>query len=173
MLLELEQATSLGPATVLSAGNNRALLQTAEARVCATIALPYIYQPAVGDLVLAIGRGDDWYVIGILCGTGKTTLTAAGDLDIRAPHGRIELSSGQAIRLRSPDIRVVAGRLALVARTAKEQFGSASRSVKEGYRLCAATLRTVVTSTYRLRADRIVERAEGEVKIDGHEIRLG
>jgi hypothetical protein len=173
MLAQLEQATSLGPVKVVQVAGNRLLLQAPEARIWALLALPYVYQAAVGDTVLVIGQNDAWYVIGVLNGTGRTVLTAASDLEIRAPHGQIDISSGQGIRLRSPTVRVVADRLTLLARSLAEHFGSVTRRVQETFSVLAGRLRTSVTGDYQLRAEKIVERAKNEVKINGQEVLLG
>ena len=59
------------------------LLRLAEDDVWAQMALAYPYQAAVGDTLLAIGQGESWYVIGVIRGTGTSTLTVPGDSRIQ------------------------------------------------------------------------------------------
>ncbi len=68
------------------------------------IVLACPYEPAIGDRVLDLGQDGAWNVIGVLQGTGKTTLTVPGDLAIRAPAGAIESSSGRAVKIKSPTV---------------------------------------------------------------------
>src|SRR3954470_18360721 len=85
-----DQRTYLGPAVVYDVADNRVQLEFPDELPWAVSALAYPYQPCKGDTVLAAGQGRNWYVIGILKGTGKTTLTVPGDFEIRAPKGRIK-----------------------------------------------------------------------------------
>ena len=86
MLLDLEQQTRLSPARVLRVDGTRVQLEFPDEFVWATVALAYPYEPAVNDMVLAIGQGEAWYVIGVLQGSGKTSLAVPGDLAILRPE---------------------------------------------------------------------------------------
>jgi len=165
--------TYLGPARVLGIGGGRAKIAVNNAEVWAVVALNGLYQPAVGDLVLAIAGGRDWYVIGVIDGHGMTALTAPGDIAIRAPRGRIQLTAAKGVTLRSPEVTVQAGRLELNARSVFERFTDATRWVRDAFHLRAGRLRSQVEGDYDLRADRITEVAENAVKIDGSKIHLG
>ena len=44
-------------------------------RAQAQMALSIPYEPTVGDVLLVIGKGDEHYVIGVLSGHGKTSLS--------------------------------------------------------------------------------------------------
>jgi hypothetical protein len=173
MLLELEHATHLGPARVLQTAGNRIQIELPDEIAWAVSALAFPYQPAVGDDVLTIGQAGSWYVIGVLRGTGKTTFTVPADLELRAPRGSIELVSAKEIRLKSPEVGITANKLSLLAQSVFESFVRATRWVKETFQLRAGRLRARVESTYDLKAERILERAEGDVKIDGRKIHLG
>jgi hypothetical protein len=171
--LHLDQNTYLGPARVHQASGQRVQLEFPDELPWALLALAYPYQPAVGDVVLAAGQGQNWYVIGVLQGTGKTTLTVPGDFEVAAPRGRISLIAGKGFHLKSPDVKITAGKLEIVARQLRERFTEARRWVKETFHLCARDIRTEVEGDYQLRAGRIHERAEEDVKIDGNKIHLG
>lgn len=171
--LALEQHTYLGPARVGKAAGNRVQLVFPDQRVWALLAIAYPYQPVAGDTVLAISQDDAWYVIGVLKGSGKTSFTAPGDIEFRAPHGRIDLISAKGLRIRSPVVKIVSDKLELLAGSMYEKFDTARRWVKGAFQLRAGRVRTTVDGTYRVKAQRIVERAEDDVKIDGRKIHLG
>jgi hypothetical protein len=173
LIAQQEQTTYLGPAQVLKATGNRAQLEMPDELAWATVALASPYQLAVGDTVLAIGQGGAWYVIGVLRGTGKTTFMVPGDLDIRAPRGSIELTSAKGVRIKSPVVELLADKLEVLAKSVFERFEDATRWVKDAFQLRVGRLRTRVESTYDLKANRILERAEEDVKIDGRKIDLG
>jgi hypothetical protein len=173
MMLALEQTTYLGPARVLRAAGGRVQLELPDEVAWAAVAVAFPYQVVEGDAVLAIGRSGAWYVIGVLNGCGPTTLVVPGNLSIQAPHGRIELTAMGGIDLTSPTVTVTAGRLELMAKSAIERFGRAARWVRGAFQLRAGRWRTHVDGRYGLKAQRIVARAVGAVKIDGDQIHLG
>jgi hypothetical protein len=152
---------------------NRVQLEFPDELAWATVALASPYQPAVEDSVLAIGQGGSWYVIGVLKGSGKTTLSVPGDLAILAPAGRIELASARGVKIKSPAVQIVADNLQFCARSIFERFAHATRWVKQTFQIRTGRLRARVDATYDIKADRILERAEGDVKIDGRQIHLG
>ncbi len=169
----LPSSPYLGPGRVVQASENMALLELPNERTWALVALALPYRLAEGDIVLAIGQDDSWYVIGVLEGSGRTSVTVPGDLEICAPYGRIDIKSAKGISLQSPGVRIAATALEILSRTVLERFGRATRWVKEGFHLRAGRARTVVESDYRVSAGKIVERAQGPVKIDGLKIDLG
>lgn len=169
----LEDSGYLGPARVGRVAGARVGLDLPDGRVWAQSALGYSYRVTPGDTVLAIGRNGAWFVIGVLEGRGKTTFTAPGDIEFRAPRGRIDLISAEGLRLRSPSVKICSDELEIVARSVRERFNSARRWVKDTFEVRAGRSRTLVEKTHRLMAGRIVERAEGDVKIDGRKIHLG
>lgn len=172
-MLALEQTTYLGPAEVVRVAPGRVQIDLPDDQPWAQLALAFPYQPAVGDSLLVVGQDEAWYVIGVLRGAGKTSLTVPGDLDIRAPQGRIEMSAGGGVTIRGPLVRLVAEKLEVAARSVFERFVEATRWVRGAWQLRAGRMRTRVEETYRLQAGRIVEHAEEDVKIDGQKIHLG
>jgi hypothetical protein len=173
MLLEVEQPTRLGPARVLNVSGERVQLEFPDELTWAVVALAFPYQPAAGDTVLAIGQGGSWYVIGVLQGSGKTTVVVPGDLAIRAPAGAIELISAGGVKIKSPMVQIVAGKLEVLAQSVFERFTRATRWVKETFQVRSGRLRARVEGAYDVQAERILERAAGDVKIDGRKIHLG
>ena len=173
MLDVIERTTYLGPATVVCATSSRMQLKLPDREVWATSALACGYEPSAGDVVLAIGEASAWYVIGILRGSGLTSFNVPGDLAIRAPAGRITLTAAQGLELKSRQVRVTATRLELVAQSAVERFGDVTRWVKAAFQLNVGRYRARVDGAYDVRADRILERATRDVRIDGAKINLG
>jgi len=172
-MLTLDQTTFLGPAPVLRSEGDRFQLDIGEHYCWAQSALAFPYVPAIGDVVLAIGQGDQWYVVGVLQGCGKTNLVVPGDLRISAPRGSIELDAAKGIRLRSPAVKIMADSLDVIAKSVFESFTEATRWVKKTFQLRLGRLRTQVDGEYDLKASKIKERADGDVRIDGQKIHLG
>lgn len=137
------------------------------------MALAAPYRPEIDDVVLAISQDGACYVIGVIKGKGRTTMTVLGDLDICAPRGRIELSAANGVRLKSAEVTIVADRLEVLARSVFERFGEVTRWVKGAFQLRAGRVRTRVEEEYDVGADRILQRARHDVKIDGQKIHLG
>ena len=100
-------------------------------------------------------------------------MTVPGDLCLRAPSGSIELTAARGVTIKSPAVQIAARRLDVFARSAVERFGHAMRRVTETFEIHSGRVRTRVKGAYDIRAERILERAEGDVKIDGRQIKLG
>lgn len=173
MLTALEQTTYLGPASVLKVAGDRLQLELPDQTIWARTALASPYQPVAGDSVLVINNGSDWYVIGLLKGSGMTTITVPGDLSLAAPRGAITLRAGRGLKIQSPKVRVVTRQWSVLAERAVERFQSAAREVEKTFRLRVGEFLHRVRGAYRVRAGRIVETAREEVAIDGKKINLG
>jgi len=169
----LDQGTYLGPARVCQVAANQVRLEFPDALPWATLALAYPYQPAIGDMVLAAGQGQNWYVIGVLQGTGKTRFLVPGDFEVLAPKGHIRLMAGRGIQVKGAEVKITAGKLELVARRVIEHFTDAARWIKDTWSLRAGRARTEIESDYQVKAKRIIARAEDDVRIDGDKIHLG
>lgn len=167
----LETATRLSPARVLAIAAGEVHLAFPDLSVRAKLALSSPYQPAVGDLVLAIGQEDTFYVIGVLQGSGKTVFASTGDIEFRT-RGRIDLAA-EDVTIRGPRVAIHADRLEVLARSVLERFVEAYRWVKGLFDLRSGRTRQRVDGTFHLSAIRLVQRAEKDVKIDGEKINLG
>ena len=84
-------------------------------RARAQMALSIPYEPAVGDVLLVIGKGDEHYVIGVLHGSGKTSLSFQGAVDLRATGGPLTLSSDQGVAIHGPEMEIQTGKLQVFA----------------------------------------------------------
>jgi hypothetical protein len=139
----------------------------------ARLAIAVAYQPQIGDVVLAMAAGGDWYVIGVLDGRGPTVLNAPGDLVLRAPNGAIQITAGQSCVVTGPAVRVQTTALDLIGGTLHEEFETVRRRITGTLEVRAKAICTAVTDTYRLVARRIVGRGEDSVTIDAPSINLG
>jgi hypothetical protein len=178
MLTSLDINAYLGPARITQVADRqvadrRVRLQLHDQQMWAELALALPYRPAVGDRVLAIGQDGAWYVIGVLEGSGTTTLTVPGDFEVQAPRGAIRLVAGTEVAVQGPVMRLKAHRLEVIAGVLKERFQQAARWVQQTFRVHADRMVTRVKSDYRLNAERIKEKAKGTVDIDGERINLG
>ncbi len=172
-MLTLERSTYLGPARIEEVLANRVRLRFPDQEVWATLALSFGYSPVADDVVLAISHGDDWYVIGVIHGKGKTVIRAVGDLELHAPAGKIELRAARGIRLQSPAIRIAANTLDVVAKSLRERLGACRTVVKTVVQLVADRFHAKVSTSHRIDADSIVHRAEEDLKLDARKIQLG
>jgi hypothetical protein len=171
--LPLESTVYLGPARVIETMSGRLRLALPECEAWAISAIGYPYDPQVGDKILAISQGEDYFVIGVLQGTGVTTFTAPGDIQILAPNGKIDLVSTKGISVRGPSVTIQAISLEFRAKKIIEKFVNAHRWIKETLQVHAGRVRTLVDSSYCVKAEKIVERAKKTVHIDGEKIHLG
>jgi len=171
MLVETIAPPLLAPASVLAAEGDHLRLRRGERVIRARLALGYPYTFESGDIVLTIGD-EDVYVIGVLAGRGKTRLHVPGDLEISA-EGAVDIIAGREIRLRSPKVTTVADQIHRFARTTFDNLTDWYVRVKDTLDLRAGRTTTRVEGSHTLWAERIVERAEKQVKIDGSSIQLG
>jgi hypothetical protein len=169
----LTHTTHLGPARVLAVEGQRVLVALGEAKAWATLAMAVAYAPVAGDLLLVIGKEELFYAIGVIAGRGRTTLTAPGDLELLAPHGRIDLRARDGIELRTSTMRFVADKWDAVFGAVRQRCSEFLCHVRGVVRWHARRAETTVDEVHRTQAGRIVQRAEGEVQIDGSKINLG
>jgi hypothetical protein len=168
-----ETTAQVGTATILAVDEKRVRLSLDGSEAWATLALAFPYRPAVGDSVLALGQDAAWYVIGVLQGKGMSSFVAPADLEFRAPNGSIGLVAAEGVKIKAAEVEIETDRFELAARSIFERCVRAYRRVAEALHLRAGSVRTVVEETYDVRADRITERATGDVRIDGEKIHLG
>jgi hypothetical protein len=171
--LDVQQSSYLGPASVERVDGHRVLLNLNEVQAWAVSAVGYPYRFQAGDMVLAIGGRDEWYVIGVLSGSGRTCFHVEGDLQLIAPWGSIEMVAAKGVSIKGPDITLVGSRVTLIARQLSQRVQELTTHVKNCYDVIAARFTGRVEGSYRLQAEKIVQRAEGDVKIDGRKIHLG
>jgi len=166
-----------GPATVSAVLDREVELEIlaggAAMRRWARLAIAVVYQPQIGDVVLAIAAAGDCYVIGVIEGRGSTVLNAPGDLELRADSGEVRIAGAQGCVVAAPAVRVEAASLDLVGDTLHEEFEIVRYRIGEMLEVRAKAICTAVADTYRLTARRIFGRGEDSVSIDAPSINLG
>ncbi len=163
----------LRPVRVVKVEQRRLQIDLMGSEKWADIALPFKYQAMVGDHVLVIGQQDAFYVIGVIEGKGKTTLMAHGDLELHAAKGKIDLVAAMGVNIRSPSFQVITKQLDLVAENVVERFNNLTSWIKTTFDLQAGSVHTKVESSYRLKAEKITQKAREDLKLDGKKIHLG
>ena len=181
----IQTANYLGSATVLNAGMVpgyvEVLLPDGEG-VSARLALAVPYQPSVGDEVLVIAKDSDhMFVIGVLKGTGSTTLKVPGDLNIEAPNGAITLSSSKRVNLKSkqvvetsaPRIVLRSERLDVLTRKIVQKVQNYYQWISELCQIKSRRFRIVVDEGFLVKAERVHLKSNSNCSIDGKTIHLG
>ena len=106
-------------------------------------------------------------------GIRQDDLHGAGRPGDPAPAGAIELDIGPRGEDQEPYRAIAAGKLEVLAQSAFERFAHATRWVKETFRSAQDACGRGSMGAYDVKAGRILERADGDVKIDGSKIHLG
>jgi hypothetical protein len=163
----------LGPATVVRAADKLELSLPDGRLVGARVALAAPYELAAGDVVLAIGRADGHYVIGVLAAAGRTVLRFSGDVEITSETGSVRVSAARGVHLEAPAVEVRAERLRLFASDVLERFGSLVQSVADAIQVRARRSHTVIAESAHTQAGDCTLTTERQVRINGKAIHLG
>jgi hypothetical protein len=161
----------LGPATVTGTDGDDLLLEGPSGGLRARLALAYPYRPEPGDVVLVVAE-EEAYVIGVLEGRGLSRIAVPGDLEIEA-GGAVRIRGGDRVDLNAPEVAVKASKLEFAADRLFTRCGDAYQWVRGMVQSIVGRSRTVAEDTVTVRANRIVEFAEDDVKIDAKQIHLG
>src|SRR5690348_9892986 len=106
----------LGPACVTEARGREVTIELPDGEAAAaTMALAYLYEPAPGDVLLVIGKDEQYYGVGVLHGTGRAVLSFQGDVDLRATGGTLRLSGDRGVTVEGLEVEIHAGKLRMVA----------------------------------------------------------
>ena len=164
----------LGPAEVLETTDEgvRARLRGG-AVVSASLALAVPYAPVVGDLLLFIGKGEEFYAIGVLRGAGKTSLRLQGDVDLHAEGGALNLSADKGVRIQAPEVDIETGRLRTVATSVVQKCTSLYQRVSALLSVHAGQSHSVVDEASFSRSKSAAILTEETVTINGKQIHLG
>jgi hypothetical protein len=172
MRVAVEAGLYVGPASVRSVEGGTVKLALPSGAADAELAVAFPYAPQRGDIVLVLATAESAYIIGVLKAIGPTRLDLPGDVVVRA-GGRLRLAAGDAVEIESPDVRIRADRVETTARAVFERVKDAYRWAQDVVQTTAGRVRTLVSGTATLQAERIVETATKDVKIDGERINLG
>jgi hypothetical protein len=164
----------LGPGYVVTVEPHEVIVEIRGGeRARAQMALSIPYAPAVGDVLLVIGKGDEHYVIGVLHGSGKTSLSFEGAVDLRATGGPLTLSSDQGVAIHGPEVEIQTGKLEVFADAVVEKLGSLYQRVRGALNVHAGTAHTVVDDTSFMTAKNASIVTEETMSINGDQIHLG
>lgn len=173
MLIQTADVTRvryLGPASVAEVEGPRVRVRLPDRDAWAQLALSVPYEPVAGDAVLVI-EGEDVWVIGVLMGRGRTVFRSEGTLELHAK--RVDIRGYESVQVAGPRVALKADRIEMTARSMYETFVDAYRWVKDLFHTKAGRSRTQVEGAYTVRADRILEHAKENVKLNGKKIQLG
>jgi hypothetical protein len=164
----------LGPGTVIEARGLEVTVELSEgAIVTAAMALAIPYEAVEGDSLLVIGRGNRHYVIGVLRGAGRTTLTLPGDVNVHAAGGSLSLSGDNGVEIRGPELEVHATRIHTIADALVQKLGSVYQRVSGLLSVQAAETHTLVEKTAFTKAKNATLLTEETVTVNGKQIHLG
>jgi hypothetical protein len=124
-------------------------------------------------VLLVIGQGDDWWVIGVLAGRGKASLALQGDVAVRAVDGVLSLDGDRGVVVRGPTVDLHAGSLRTFARDALTTLESLVQRVAGLVSSHARQSYTLVEEDAVTQAKTAAIQTEGAVTINGKEILLG
>ncbi|HEY1696967.1 MAG TPA: DUF3540 domain-containing protein [Polyangiaceae bacterium] len=173
-LNDLQREVHLGPGEVVAVMPHEVEVELgAGRRVRAQMALSIAYEPNVGDVLLLLGKGDDHYVVGVLRGSGKTSLSFQGAVDVRATGGPLTLSSDAGVVIHAPETEIHAGKLHVFAGSVVEKLGSLYQRVRDGLQVHAGKMHTVVDDASFLTAKNASIVTEETMSVNGNEIHLG
>ncbi|HEY6462776.1 MAG TPA: DUF3540 domain-containing protein [Polyangiaceae bacterium] len=167
-------AALLGRALVASVSGGGVEVVLADgSRVRATFALALPYAAQVGDELLVIGQGGEHFVIGVIAGTGKTSLEVRGDLCVRAVGGALDLCADEGVSIRGASVALHAEKLEAVARSVVHTFSSLVQRVTEVLHVHARQSVSIVDEDSYSQARAASIQTEETVTINGKEIHLG
>lgn len=164
----------LGPAEVTEARGPTLEVELPDGRrIQPTISLALPYAPVTGDVLLVIGRGEAYYVIGVIQGQGRTTLAFHGDVELSSLDGKVIVAGQRGVELHGPEIDVHAGKLRMVAGAVVQRFTSVCQRVTELLSVHAGESHMLVDEGSFAQSKRAVLQTEETVTINGKEIHLG
>lgn len=164
----------VGPARVVDVGPSFVGVEAAGRPevLRAELAFSQPYQPAVGDLVVVLGSAEALYAVGVLRGSGKTTLAVEGDLDLTA-SGTVRIAGRQGVALHGEEVTVEAGKLALTARSAVEVLGSMVQRVTGLFSQQARNVHVQAEESVVTRGKNATILTEEDVVVNGKQLWLG
>lgn len=163
----------LQQAPVTDTEGTRMRVLTDDGEVWADNALALPFTPRRGDFVLVVGQAERWFVIGVLQAQGDMTFSFPGNVTFSTPRGEVKLKATKGIELHSPNVRLRAGKLELLARSILERADSAKRWITGLWQERAGRRRSDVDEESHTHAGRFVVKARQDVKIDGDKVYLG
>lgn len=169
----LPAADYLGPARVVRVGGGSVQVNIEGRTVTARLALAFPYRPIEGDTLLVIGKGEGFYVIGVLEGHGQTALDFEGGVEIHARRGPLTLSGDEGVHISGPEVAVEARTVRMTADTLIQKLTSVYQRVSALLSVRAHETETLVDETALTRAKKATILTEETVSINGRQVNLG
>lgn len=165
----------LGPARVVAVEGPMITVELpgSEGTVVVEPAFVLPYAPAVGDSLLVIGRGARHYAIGVLHGTGTTTLSLQGNVALHARDGELSLAGDKGVSIRGPELEIEVGKARLVADAVVQKMNSLYQRVSGLFSVRAVEAHTVVETTSFTKAKNASLLTEETVTVNGKQVLLG
>jgi Protein of unknown function (DUF3540) len=164
----------LGPAHVISAAGRELSLELPSGEiVAATLAVAFPYEAATGDVLLVIARGQSYYGIGVLHGTGATRLVFPGDVELSSSGGALRLSGAKGVTIEGPELDVRVGALRMLADSLTQRFASVYQRVTSLLSVHARESHTSVDESTFTKAKNAAILTEETMSINGKQIHLG
>ena len=164
-----------GPARVLEieedARPHIALLGGSGERTVADWAIPFRYEPRVGDLLFVMGRSGRYWVTGIMHGTGRSQLAFRGDTELRA-SGALRVGGDGGVRIAGPEVGIETRDLHSEAEHAAQRLGTVDTTVTGTVDERAGACERSIDGEDEQLAGRHETVAQRVVKIDGGLLRL-
>lgn len=164
----------LGPATVRHAAGPDVTAELDGGRqVAVRLALSMPYQPVENDVLLVIGGPNGHYAIGVLHGTGRTSIAVPGDIDVHAVGGSLRLAADKGVVVEGESVEMRASRLHVLAGAVVEKFDTLFQRVREMLSVRAGQRHTVVDGASIEKSKSATILTEESVAINGKQVHLG
>jgi Protein of unknown function (DUF3540) len=169
-----ESGEYLGGAQVNAVSSHEVVVSLPDGEIAtAELAFALPYTPAIGDLLLVIGRNSKYYAIGILHGNGQTDLSFQGNVRLRSVNGKLSLSGDKGVDIQGPDVNVITGSLRMIARDVFHSFESMYQHVSALLRVHAGEAQTLVERGTYTQAKTAAIMTKDAVTINGSEVHIG
>ncbi|MEP7125731.1 MAG: DUF3540 domain-containing protein [Byssovorax sp.] len=170
----VKEGDYLGPAHVVSASGRELSLELPSGQaVAATLAVAFPYEAQTGDVLLVIARGESYYGIGVLHGTGRTQLTFHGDVELRSEGGAVRISGEKGVAIEGPELDVRVGAVRLLADTLTQRVASIYQRVTSLLSVHARESHTSIDESSFTKAKSAAILTEETMSINGKQIHLG
>lgn len=164
----------MGPGRVLSVAGGRVVVRRGdglEVEVQMALALPYA--PREHDVLLLISGSGASYAVGVIHGTGTTSLTVPGDVDVHAVGGTLNLRGDRGVRMHGPAVEVVAERFKVIAERSVQKVTTLYQHVRELWSMKADNAHIAVSNDIHQRSKNATVLTEEVVTMNGKQIHLG
>ncbi len=164
----------LGPAHITETGARDVTIKLESGRhVTAQLAMALPYIPAVDDVVLALGKGERHYVVGVLHSSGKTALSFRGDVQLKAIGGSLDLVADNGVRVKGREVEISAKELRLAADSVVQKCFSMVQRVRDLLTVRAKRIHTSADESAVTTAQRASIITQETMTINGKRIHLG